>query len=139
MPTTVGRKLNDFYEAYWFLYNHPIFDASATYNAPAWTFIMFDDCLDIMVVKVNPATKRVEDDKYINTETRIWLECGPWSKPTDPELKALENTNPGTIPPHGMPSHDIDLDCGGATFEEAIVKLANLVLKNYGDYQPPTN
>ena len=30
--------------------------------------------------------------------------------------------------------HDWKLDCGAPTFDEAIVKLANLVLKEYGDY-----
>ena len=30
-------------------------------------------------------------------------------------------------------THDIDLDCGGDTFEEAIIELAKLVKKYYGD------
>lgn len=73
----------------------------------------FHECLDIEVVKVNPKTKSIDDDSSKNTETAVWLECGQYSK-----YSAY---------------HDINLDCGGRTFEEAIIKLANLVQKHYGD------
>ena len=73
----------------------------------------FEECLDIDVVKVNPLNKTIEDDKSLNTETNVWLECGQYSKYTR--------------------WHDMELDCGGVTFEEAIIELANLVQKNYGD------
>ena len=32
-----------------------------------------------------------------------------------------------------MPEHDINLDCGADTYEEAIIKLANLVDLYYDD------
>ena len=87
----------------------------------AWEFLLehkmfnrfFRDILYIMVVKVNPETNEVDDDNSKNTKTEVWLECGPWS--------AEYNT------------HDWDLDCGGDTFEEAIIKLAGLVKKWYND------
>ena len=87
----------------------------------AWEFLLehkmfnryFRDILYIMVVKVNPETCEVDDDNSKNTKTEVWLECGPWS--------ADYNT------------HDWDLDCGGDTFEEAIIKLANLVKEWYDD------
>lgn len=72
-------------------------------------------CLDIAVVKVNPETKAIDDNEDLNTEINVWLECG-----------AVEN---------GYYTHDINLDCGADTFENAIIKLAQLVLKEYGDYE----
>jgi len=52
----------------------------------------------------------------------IWLECG---------RKGPKIFDDPSIPEGYYPNyHDIELDCGGATFEEAIVNLANLVEKN---------
>ena len=91
----------DFYEAYHYLDNHIIFQGN------------FTKCLYIEVVKVNPLTKEVDDDKTKNTLTNIWIECGPYKEQYE--------------------THDISLDCGGDTFEEAIIKLANLVKDSYGE------
>ena len=87
----------------------------------AWEFLLehkmfnrfFRDILYIMVVKVNPETNEVDDDNSKNTKTEVWLECGPWSEQYF--------------------THDFDLDCGGDTFEEAIIKLADLVKQHYDD------
>ncbi len=73
----------------------------------------FEKCLDIEIVKVNPVNKMVEDDDSLNTLTQVWLECGPYQK--------------------DCLTHDIDLDCGGDTFEEAIINLSKLVNKFYGN------
>lgn len=74
----------------------------------------FQKCLDdIEVVKVEPITKTVCRNENLSTETRVWLECGPYHQ------KYAE--------------HDWDLDCGGATFEEAIIELANLVETYYDE------
>lgn len=87
---------------------------------------MFEESLSIEVVKVNPDTETIVKDSKKNKETRIWLECGPvvlekrtWETPV--------------ISVHVV-SHDYKLDCGGRTFEEAIVNLYHLVKKHYGDY-----
>lgn len=96
-------KFDDFYSAFHFLEDHPYFEDR------------FQQCIDIAVVKVNPETKRVDDQLELNTEINVWLECGAFWK--------------------GFSTHDIDLDCGGATFEEAIINLANLVFEKYGDYE----
>lgn len=40
----------------------------------------------------------------------------------------------GVEPPTLVPSNDYDLECGGDTWEEAVLKLAELVLHKYGDY-----
>jgi hypothetical protein len=116
--TVATAKFTDFYEAWIFLWNHPIFDRrKGSCKRPCSCYSMFEECLDIDVVKVNPRTNRIDDDKSKNTATRIWLECGPW---------LLEDK---------LPSHDPELNCGGATFEEAILTLANKVYAKYGN--PP--
>lgn len=82
----------------------------------AWNFLeghsLFEDdfnrCLYVEAVKVDPETKSIEEDPSRNTETNVWLEAGA----------------PGC--------HFIELDCGGKTFEDAIVQLANLVYRYYG-------
>lgn len=85
----------------------------------AWNYLdnhkIFDghfvSCLDIFVVKVNPKTDEIDDDENLNTKTEIWLECGAYNK--------------------NYMCHDVDLDCGGNTFEEAIIKLAKLVKEKF--------
>lgn len=93
----------DFYESWWFLKNHKIFNDSFEYDG-FWTY----------VPKVNPETLSIDDDKMKNTKVRVWLEAFP----------IVEGQ--GRI-------HDYDLDCGGDTFEEAIIELARLVMGKYGD------
>lgn len=93
----------NFYTAYHFLENHKLFNDAFAYS------------LYPIVVKVNPDTYAVEDDDTKNTKVRIWLECG------------------GPDDEYGGFVHDIDLDCGGDTFEEAIIELAKLVKKHYTD------
>lgn len=73
----------------------------------------FLQCLDIDVVKVHPETLEIDDDYEKNTKTQVWLECGPY----------FEN--------QGV--HDIDLDCGGDSFELAIINLAKNVKQFYDE------
>ena len=107
------EKFNDFYEAYNFLSTHPmIYHDNVSY---------FNRCLDIEVVKVDPADNEINfEDESKNTKTTVWLEFGP----------VVENTYNNFLTRY-IPSHDIDLDCGGDTFEEAITELANLVYNKY--------
>lgn len=98
--------MKDFYKAWDYLNEHVIFKDEDGFNR-------FQECIDIEVVKVNPETKAIDDDKIKNTQTRVWLECGPYKKKSK--------------------THDIELDCGAKTFEKAIIKLAKLVKKEYGN------
>ena len=107
-----------FYDAWYYLNEHPIFEwkkARSKFSAH-----YFDRALDIDVMKVSPRSKTVTNDPKKNTMVEIWLECGPldeeWSKKCKQPIFC----------------HDTDLDCGAATFEEAIIKLARLVKKHYG-------
>lgn len=93
----------DFYSAWQFLETHKIFNDC--FNNDFW----------IQVVKVNPETNAIDSDSTKNTKVQVWLEHGPW----DEEWGAC--------------THDLDLDCGGDTFEEAIIKLAKLVQEKYTD------
>ena len=116
------KKFKDFYEAWWFLNEHPAFiDWNVVTNKldNPNHFINFASCLCIEVVKVNPKTKRICKKDELNTLTQVWLECGGYEY--DDNFKEY------------IHCHDIRLDCGADNFEEAIVKLANLVKKHYDD------
>lgn len=82
-----------------------------------------DQCLVVDYQKVNPDTDCIDDDPAKNTKVDCWLEFGP--------LEPSEDEN--RIEP--FLAHDINLDCGGDTFEEAFRNLCNLVLEHYGDYE----
>jgi len=107
------------YEAYWFLANHRVTGFAGT---------SFMDVLDVTIMKVDPTTHRVEDDALgipslsRNTEIEVWLESGPGY--SDPE--GIEDVA-------SVPIHDPELDCGGPTFEAALITLAEKVAAKYGD------
>jgi len=105
----------DFYTAYHWLYEHPIFQEeikSKLFN-DIYNESRFQQCLDIDIVKINPETNSIDDDETKNTKVQIWLECGRYDK----ECRW----------------HDIELDCGADTFEKAIIELVNLVMEWYGE------
>lgn len=105
--------MNDkFYESWLFIQQHPKFMYGDLETFPFG--------MDIMVVKVNPETKRIDDDDAKNTLTQVWLEYGPYEMEGDSIRTA--------------PSHDPELDSGRDTFEEAIIELAQLVKEKYGEY-----
>ena len=91
----------DFYTAWRFLDEHKMFNG------------FFANGLWTEVVKVNPDTNAIDPDTTKNTKVQVWLEHGPY----DAEW--------------GATTHDLYLDCGGDTFEEAIIDLARLVQQYY--------
>jgi len=97
------------HDAWRFLENHPIFRDKGGISR-------FKSCLDIDVVEINPLTGEIDEDPRLNTGIQVWLECGAWESDLG----------------FGVPSHDIDLDCGAPTFEEALIELAKLVKTKYG-------
>lgn len=123
-------RFMDFHEAWWFLTEHPAFKDVHEIDH-------FQECLDIEVVKVNPNTDEVDDDESKNTATRVWLECGRVLS-REEVVADLKGDPDGMIPADYAGAtnfHDIDLDCGAPTFEEAIRELAGLVYDKYGDYE----
>ena len=95
----------NFYEAWRFLAEHKIFNETFEYDR-LWTH----------VTRVNPDTNELDTDRTKNTKIQVWIECFP--------------DNPDMISGR---FHDTDLDCGGDTFEEAIIQLAKLVKNKYGE------
>lgn len=112
----------DFYDAWQYVSSHPANSIDRQKkNFHANCFL--NGCLDIDVVKINPESNEIEiaeGRKHLNTKTQIWLEYG--------EVCKDENTNSIGF------CHNIELDCGGDTFEEAIIKLANN-MKNSKHYR----
>ena len=102
------NKFTDFYKSWWWLYKHPIFQDEDKDS------MLFSRCLNIYVAKVNPLNSTIEDNEDLNIKTEVWLECGKYDRNTY--------------------WHDTELDCGGDTYEDAIIELANLVFKEYGGY-----
>lgn len=120
----------DFYTSWWWLHNHPInlkpfvIGGKTDDNMAPIKMGLHD--IYIYVARVDPYDNKINViDTYKNTKTQVWLEFGKYVNYTDihddlPDLYQRE--------------HDPALDCGGDTFEIAIMKLAELVLKYYGDY-----
>ena len=100
----------DFYTSWEFLRKHKMF-------VDMWGDNIFLSTLSVDVVKVNPETNSIDRDRSKNTKVQVWLETGPY---------IIEDNK-------GYCTHDIELDCSGDTFEEAIIKLAELVKKYYTD------
>ena len=114
---------DSFYAAWQFLRQHPI--VAGEDNRSRLT-----EALDIWVAKVDPVTRQVADDAGRNTHTEIWLELGPvyWQRDAPGDCKALFEEAQCTA----VVTHDYALDCGGDTFEEAVISLARLVHEQYG-------
>lgn len=121
--------MNEFFEAWYFIALHPMNN-----GYKGWEMSMYD--LDIHIAKVDPETRIVTDDPERNTHIEVWLEFGPYEymdSKDDPELyKDVKEYD------RWRRTHDPRLDCGGDTFEEAIIKLAHLVKEHYGDYNAET-
>lgn len=99
----IKEKEFKFYTAWRFLEEHKMFNGC--FNNDLW----------VKVVKVNSETNAVDDSHFKNTKIQVWLEHGKYEE----EYRCC--------------NHDYDLDCGGDTFEEAIIELARLVKENYTD------
>lgn len=105
--------------------------------------------LDIFYARVDE-TGTINDDETKNRYTEVWLEFGPIIYESDQKREINQHrleeakeygweAREDAILPEDYTKvtsqHDWKLDCGAPTFDEALVKLANKVLKEYGDYQ----
>lgn len=83
-----------------------------------------EDLKDVEILidphNVCPETCRIEDYKPLNTKLQYWVELIIPSFYDDSQEWVM--------------CHDVDCDCSGWTYEEAIDNLYNLVLDKYGDY-----
>ncbi len=122
---------DDFYNAYQYLNWHPAFwkfygDPNMSHTERFHEKFLVEDRgvehrIETWVAKVNPATGRAEDDPALNTKTEVWLETGKLRWPA----KHFRE--------YDIPFHDHELDCGGDTYEQAIVAMARLVHDRYGN------
>lgn len=94
----------NFCAAFRYLSEHPIFDNR------------FMQGLWVTVTEIDPMTGYSSPDPSRNTAVRILLEHGPITE--DPHFGR-------------MFTHDLRLDSWGATFEEAIIQMAELVRQYY--------
>ena len=116
------EHFTDFYDTWQYVSSHPA-NSIDRQKKNFHDNCFLNGCLDIDVVKINPKSNEIEiaeGRKHLNTKTQIWLEYG--------EVCKDENTNSIGF------CHDIELDCGDDTFEEAIIKLANN-MKNSKHYR----
>lgn len=113
----------NFYDSWWYLLEHKAFADFNFLNTKGEPYMSaFLRLLDIDVQKIDPQTNQIEDDESRNTHTEVWLELGVQYQPD-------ESWNEGKEWYYN--SHDSDLDCGGSTFEEAIINLASKVEEYY--------
>lgn len=121
---------DDAYNAYYYIDNHPAFwrfDVKRNPEYPAnhvsrlrHECTIRDGWPEITPHKVCPETNRVEDDDDRNTRLQWWWEFGPWSLFPDE---------------HGahVPTHDYELDYGADTYELALIGLAKVIHREYGN------
>ncbi len=151
------HKITNAYEAWWFLHYHPKFAIRdrielqvkrrlSANERKRWQIVKdrggnlwlesknlrpraLDTNLAIYYTKVD-STGTVNEDRSKNINVECWLEFGglEWGYHAEWEPKDGERE-------HTLKCHDPRLDCGAPTFDEALVKLANLVLKHYGNYK----
>ena len=85
-------------------------------------YVPFGDSaiIEITPHMVCPETNRIENLPLLNTKLQFWVEL------MIPFFDEHHNQH--------CNAHDVDVDCGGDTWEEAVENLYQLVLEKYGDY-----
>jgi len=156
MTKKIYHRISNAYDAWWFAYYHPKLNCrERTEVTPeeadkmeAGGFIITRDkggkCyrewrhlyrhateenLSIHYSKVDKR-RRVNDDATKNANVECWLEFGPLEYGYMAGGQYDWDTETGLL--H---YHDTDLDCGAKTFDEALVILAKLIRKKYGDWK----
>lgn len=148
------------YDAYWFLHKHPKFMVEYRSDVLIGVkdlglrsdnrYVAFEKAdgtklyqerfdrvfhhsiqenFDIHYTKVDDS-RVVNKGKSLNKNVECWLEFGPmeWTTAECWEQGCREK-------PCLQHIHDIRLDCGAATFDQALIILARLAKKYYGDYE----
>lgn len=110
----------DFYWAWRWLNEHPIFyRCEREFHERGLTEDrgILDGCVEVIPVKVNPATAKRSWDRTKNTKLEFWVEVMPRS------IK----------PEHPISLHDYVCDTGGDTYELAIVEVAKKIYERHGN------
>jgi hypothetical protein len=156
MRKKIYHKIGNAYDAYWFIHDHPKFmlaernevtpeEASEMEAKGYWItrdkggkcYRMYrhlhrhaiDLNLDIHYTKTNKpgGHGQVDDDDSKNKHVECWLEFGE---------EQYEYATPWYEETSRVNYHDWRLDTGAPTFDAALVNLAELVRRHYGDYKP---
>jgi hypothetical protein len=157
------HKIGNAYEAWWFLYEHPKLKLPERHEVTPkeadkleaegfWItrdvggkcYRMYrhlhrhalEENLSIHYAKTNKPGGHgtvVEDDSK-NKHVECWLEFGPleYGYSYSGGKKPMADWDTVTVRHH---YHDVDLDTGGTTFDEGLIRLAKNVRKKYGDYK----
>lgn len=120
-----------FYRSWHYLNEHPLFwrfRSPGMLQRPRNHIVYLEheygfgsDGINVMVVRTD-ITGLVNPDENLNTQTEVQLEAGEWSL-------FPEESQGGQY----VHVHDYDIDCGGPTYEHAVISLAFLVWKKYGN------
>jgi hypothetical protein len=113
-------------------------------DGPDWTDEVIEtggmeECLSFDFVYVDPTVETIRGNSWgedlHNIAFRVWIEAGGWYDRGDPEYTEHEIEPEGGWTKHNrwVHSHDLDLDCGAETMEEALVQLALRVKFFYGE------
>lgn len=156
------HKITNAYEAWWFLYNHPKLMCPERHEVPPkkadkleaegfWItrdvggkcYRMYrhlhrhalEENLSIHYTKTNKPSGHgtVDDDDSKNKHVECWLEFGPieYAYAYSGGVKPMADWDTKTT---RLNYHDVDLDTGGTSFDEGLIRLAKLARKKYGDY-----
>lgn len=160
MAKKLYHKIANAYDAYWFIHDHPKFQRmirsevtpkearkmekqgfliTRDRGGKCWRYRRhlvvpaLEENLSIFYTKTNG--KRVDKDPKKNN-VECWLEFGSveygyLSNYPDPK----SNWDMETVEQN---YHDWKLDCGGSTFDEALIRLARNIRRIRGDYKPQT-
>jgi hypothetical protein len=159
MKKKIYHKIANAYDAFWFIHDHPKFqrmirveitpkeadeqekqgflvsrDRSGTCYRYHRHLVVpaLDENLSIFYTKTDG--KRVNNDPKKNTKVECWLEFGP----VEYGYMAGDINADWDVETHEQNFHDWKLDCGGSTFDEALIKLARNIRRIRGDYAPRT-
>lgn len=165
MNKKIYHKIGNAYDAYWFIHNHPKLQRMVRTEATPKEarkmekagFVILRDrggkCwhlrrhlmipaieenLSVFYTKTNRpgGHGHVDKDKSKNKFVECWLEFGPveygyMSNRPDPktnwDMESFEQN-----------FHDYKLDCGGSSYDVALIQLAKNVRREYGDYSLKT-
>jgi hypothetical protein len=124
---------DDVHHAYWYVDSHPAFwcfekkfterpenHLSNLVHNGAWP-----RSVDLAPHKVDPVTRRIEDEESRNILTEWWYEFGPWD--------LLPRVHGSDAEPRQSCYHDYLLDGGALTYDQAVLDIALKVHTHYGN------
>lgn len=115
------QVMNEFFESMEFIREHPMMKQHDKDCGYSDFHLGLFDCLCVEVVRVDPLTMEISDNCGNNTKVQVWLEFG---------FPICDNFGRGKR--EWLSPHEIALDVGADTFEEAIILLAKRIKEKYG-------